>query len=72
MGVPNPIHRYISLLHQGIPECDVIKEVGGEGGGVLANPEITPQVQGWITDILSNVTSSGGVGGCTLANPDIT
>jgi len=25
------------LLHQGIPECDVI-----ERGGVLANPEITP------------------------------
>ena len=53
MGVPNPIYRHISsyfhifstyscmfpsyLLHQGIPECDVVK-----GRGVLANPEITP------------------------------
>jgi len=62
------------LLHQGIPECDVIKGAG-RGVGVLANHEITPQVQIWKffqvprtffrMDISPNVTSSGGEGGCT-------
>ena len=44
--IPSYIVIFLSyLLHQKIPESDVIREVVGRG--VLANPEIIPQVQSW-------------------------
>ena len=61
------------LLHQGIPECDVIYGGGGVYSQILKLPS-GPDLEIFQNslDIFSNLTSSVGVEGGVLANPDIT